>query len=110
MLNTLAFAVDASCRGQGIGTRMVDVLGLLLKAEAVRATRLHGELDDSVMLVDALEPDFYAKVCHVCVAHAWHVRAQMHGLKYVPCARPAALQPCSPAALQPRAPQPASPV
>jgi hypothetical protein len=27
----------------------------------VRATRLHGELDDSVMLVDALEPDFYAK-------------------------------------------------
>ena len=27
----------------------------------MRATRLHGELDDSVMLVDALEPDFYAK-------------------------------------------------
>ena len=61
VLNTLAFAVDARCRGQGIGTRMVDVLGLLLKAEAARATRLHGELDDSVMLVDALEPDFYAK-------------------------------------------------
>ena len=37
------------------------VLGLLLKTEAARATRLHGELDDSVMLVDALEPDFYAK-------------------------------------------------
>lgn len=43
VLNTLAFAVDAGCRGQGIGTRMVDVLGLLLKAEAVRATQRHGE-------------------------------------------------------------------
>ena len=54
MLNTLAFAVDAGCRGQGIGTRMVDVLGLLLKAEAVRATRRHGE---SKTLTLTLAPD-----------------------------------------------------
>ena len=99
VLNTLAFAVDASCRGQGIGTRLVGVLGLMLRSEVARATvgrlrhsgleprtlrlsrfrravaacssagrapplgaqRLHGDVDDSMMLVDALEPDFYAK-------------------------------------------------
>ena len=81
VLNTLAFAVEANCRGQGIGTRLVDVLGLLLKAEAVRATKMHGELDDSVMLVDALEPDFYAKVrtsftLRAPCAHPLHVEAR----------------------------------
>ena len=38
VLNTLAFAVDASCRGQGIGTRLVGVLGLMLRSEVARAT------------------------------------------------------------------------
>jgi len=61
VLNTLAFAVDESCRMQGCGTRFVAILGEVLRHECGRAARFHGSVDDSLMLVDALEPEFYSR-------------------------------------------------
>jgi len=62
VLNTMAMVVDPACRGNGCGRRMVGVLGAMLRREAARAAKMHGGVDDSLMLVDALEPGFYVRL------------------------------------------------
>ena len=62
VLNTMAMVVDPACRGNGCGRRMVGVMGEMLKREAARAAKMHGGVDDSLMLVDALEPGFYLRL------------------------------------------------